>query len=343
MAIVIQKEQINTVHRIHNLIEDKILCSKNKDRETLVSKIDLPTLEIDAAYLLLSFTRSTEIDIVKWKIALNNVILTREFKPHVDVSLNDSYIQSVFVYDVSKILNSTETMLKISCGAKGYVYLDGATLITLLHYKKFNTQIYCEVDPYVFNTDGPLQKIFNVIPSFKINETSLHVGIVAPSNSWLTISTHSNEKKFNLFRGYNVVEVKLGSDPVASINIHGANKNLRYLFSCLTCTYSEFPKIVVDNLQITDSIIRFRIANIGDSKSDRIELLILRHGVPIQKTILKPLEPQEHIDYEINIDNLKQSYSNLTNIVLRILWSKAYKIYEYDVPIKINSENSFIS
>jgi len=32
------------------------------------------------------------------------VILTREFKPHIDISINNKYIQSVFIYDISKIL-----------------------------------------------------------------------------------------------------------------------------------------------------------------------------------------------------------------------------------------------
>ncbi|MEM0371820.1 MAG: hypothetical protein QXG46_05580 [Ignisphaera sp.] len=333
MAIVIQREYSDAVYYVHNFVEDKVLCNNSKDKESIISKITLPTSEIEAAYLILSITRSVNIDVMKWKIALNNVILTREFKPHIEKIMNDSYVQSVFVYDVSKIVNSNEVLLKISCNAKGYIYLDGATLVALLRYKGFHIHIYCKVDPYTLA--NPIQNSFNIAPSFKANEILLNIGVVSPSNSLLNVATYSDERKIKLFKGYNVVEVKLDRNDITAFSITSDNEGLRHIFSCIIFRYSEFPKIVVNDLKIEKSTIKLKLTNVGNSRSDKLELVIIRHGIPIYRASLKSLEPHEQLDYEIDIETLKQMNIKTNGIVLRIVWSKAYQLFEQDIPIKI--------
>ncbi|MEM2606273.1 MAG: hypothetical protein QW101_04405, partial [Ignisphaera sp.] len=333
VAIVIQREHTDTVYYVHNFVEDKVLCNNSKNKESIISKISLPTPEIEAAYLILSITRSVNIDVMKWKIALNNVILTREFKPHIEKTVNEDYTQAVFVYDVSKIVNSNDVLLRILCNAKGYIYLDGATLVALLRYKGFHIHMYCEVDPYTLV--NPVQKPLTIVPSFKANEILLNMGVTSPSNSLLNVATYGGEKKIKLFKGYNVFEVKLDRNDVTAFRIISDNENLRHIFSCTIFRYSEFPKIVVEDLRIEKSAIKFRLTNVGNSRSDKLELLIIRHGIPIYRVSLKSLEPQEHLDYEIGIESIKQANVKTNGVVLRIVWSKAYQLFEQDIPIKI--------
>uniref|UniRef100_A0A7C4H1I6 Uncharacterized protein n=1 Tax=Ignisphaera aggregans TaxID=334771 RepID=A0A7C4H1I6_9CREN len=163
----------------------------------------------------------------------------------------------------------------------------------------------------------------------------MNIGVVSPSNSLLNVTTYSDERKIKLFKGYNVIEVKLDRNDITAFSITSDNEDLRHIFSCIIFRYSEFPKIVVNDLKIEKSAIKLKLTNVGNSRSDKLELLIIRHGIPIYRASLKSLEPHEQLDYEIDIETLKQTNIKTNDIVLRIVWSKAYQLFEQDIPIKI--------
>lgn len=333
MAIVVEKEFVHAVHQIHNLVEDKVLCSSNKEKGVIESKIPLYVSNIVSAYLILAFTRLSNADIVKWKISFNDVILTRELKPHIEFSINNKYIQSVFVYDVSRIVPRNESSIKISCTAKGYVYLDGVTLLTIAQYKGFHTHIKCEVNPYII--DDSISRSYNLTPSFDANEAIIHLGLIATSPSWIEIKTsYGDIKKINLLKGYNVIESKLNKNSLSSIQISSGSPQTRHIFSCAALQYAEYPSITIEDLKIIGSVIKLKLKNVGNSVNDTLELMVLRYGIPIYKVSLPQLKPNEHIDYEIDLNSIvKQGGFKANNIVFRIIWSKAYKLFERDIPL----------
>lgn len=334
MVIIIEKSYMNTVHRVYNLIEDKVLCNYNRDKGVIESRIPLPTSDIVAAYLITVFTRSNNIDIIKWKISFNDVILTREFKPHIETNINDNYTQTLFVYDISKIILKNNASIKIACNAKGYMYIDGVTLLTIIRYNDFNTHLLCEVNPYTI--DGIKEKAYNVSPSFEINEVATHIGLITTVSDWLEIKIDDNIKRLNLPRGYNVVEVATRKSSMNAIQINSSSSKIRHIFSCIELRYVEYPRIIVENIQAEDSIIKFTVKNIGEGIGDSLELILMRYGVPIYRTQLPVLKPNEFLNYEINLNNITTKLTGFrpNNITLRIIWSKAYKLFEYDVPIR---------
>jgi len=333
MPIKIVNEYLDAVYHLYSLAEDKILCNEVKDKSSIESRISLPTADIVSAYLVLAFTRSNNIDILKWKISFNDVILTRELKPHVEKPIDEDHMQTMFVYDISKIIPKNEASIKISCTAKGYINLDSAILLTIMRYKGFHTHIACEIEPHTVNDN--FIKSYNLSPSFTANETYLHLGLVSPTTGTLEIRTDNGViKKFHLLKGHNLIEAYLGNNSLGLIQIQ-SNANVRHLFSCIAVKHTQYPQIIIENLNTQGAIIRFRLRNTGNSSCDSLDLILLRYGIPLRKTSLASLKPGEYLDLEINIgDILKQGVQKINGIVLRIVWSKAHKLFEYDVPIK---------
>lgn len=335
MAVTITNEYMNAVHHLYNLVEDKILCNGSKDRMSIESRVSLPTTDIVAAYLVLVFTRSTNIDVIKWKISFNDVILTRELKPHIEKPINEDYTQSILVYDVSKVMIKNDVSIRIACSAKGYLSLDGATLLAVMRYKGFHTCITCEIDPHTIGDN--IVKYYSLNPSFEANETNLGLGLVASSPSWLEIKTENNfTKRFDILRGYNIVEAIFSKAYSGAIHLH-ANPlhNVRYLFSCIALRYVEYPLITVEDLHVQFPLIKIRLKNIGNSDCDNLNLLILRYGVPLRKMQLTPLKPNTDEEIEINLDSIAKQFGGKTDgINLRIIWSKAHKLFERDIPLK---------
>lgn len=333
MTIRVANEYLNAVHHLYNLAEDKILCNNTRDRGSVESRISLPETSIVSAYLILAFTRLIDINIVKWKISFNDVILTRELKPHIEKPINDNYVQSLFVYDVSKIMFKNEASIKIACSAKGFVSLDGATLLTIAQYKGFHTFIICEIEPYTISDS--VAKQYNLSPSFKVNESHLYLGLIASTLSNIEIKTdHGITRKFNLLKGYNIVEAFLGSTYPGSIQMK-SNTDVRHLFSCITLRYAQYPQVTIENLDIQGSIVRLKLRNTGATSCDSLDLLVLRYGVPLRRTPLTSLKPGEYIDVELNLNEIaKHIVNKLGGITLRITWSKAHKLFESDIPIK---------
>ncbi|MEM1645789.1 MAG: hypothetical protein QXL96_07995 [Ignisphaera sp.] len=335
MAVTITNEHTNAVHHLYNLIEDKVLCNNSKDRASIESKVSLPTTDITAAYLMLVFTRSTKIDVIKWKISFNDVILTRELKPHIEKPINEYYIQSILVYDVSKVMTKNDVSIRIACSAKGHLSLDGATLLAVMRYKGFHTCITCEIDPLTIDDD--ITRYYSLNPSFEANETNLSLGLIASSPSWLEIKTENNFiKRFDVLRGYNVVEAIF--DKAYSGPIHLRTNplhNVRYLFSCIALRYAEYPLITIEELHIQYPWIKIKLKNTGNSACDNLNLLILRYGVPLRRIQLAPLKPNTDEDIEINLDSIaKQFGGKMDGVNLRIIWSKAHKLFEHDIPLK---------
>lgn len=337
MSIVIERTCTDAVYNIYNFVEDKALCDHNRGRTSIESKVSLPTSNIIAAYLLLTFTKGVHTDIMKWKMSINDVILTREFKPHIEKSISDEYVQSAFVYDITKILTGNEVSFRISCNAKGYMYLDGASLLTVMHYKDFNTHIFCQVNPYAMNNVETLS--FNVSSPLEINESAIHLGLVANHTKPLKVEVDNNiVRKVNVSKGYNVIEIAVSRNRINTVKVDSGDTKLRHLFSCLELRQARYPKIVVEGLSISNHAIGLSLKNVGDGASDSLELVVLRYGIPVYRTVLPVLKPGELLTHEVALDSISRSASFKANsITLRIIWTKAYKLFEQDVPIKISS------
>lgn len=331
MPIVIEGSYLNAVSNAYNIIEDKVLCNYGRDKGILESKISLPTSDIKASYLIVALTRSSKIDFTKWKLSFNDVILTREFKPHIENNIDDEYVQTVFVYDVTKVVFGNEVSLRISCNAKGYVYLDGVTLLTIAHYNGFNTQFYCEVNPYSIGNSEI--KFRNLRPDIQSNEFAINLGLIAENHGYVELLVDNDfTKRIELLKGYNLIEVTLKRINVNNIQINSNTTDIRHVFSCTEFRYVMYPKIIVEEASIIDSTIKIKVKNIGESQSDSLEVLVLRYGIPMYRSAMPNPKPYECIEFEVPLDR-KQSTS-LSGLVLRLIWRKAHRVFEYDIPLK---------
>jgi hypothetical protein len=323
------REYPNSTYMINNLVEDQIL---NGIGEGIASRITLPSTDIVQGYLIILLSRDpTYTAFTKWKIALNNIILTREFKPHIDVQINEKLAHSLFIYDITKVINR-DVNLKIGYEGKKPMKIDAATLITIHRYNEFHLGFNCIVK--IMNLNNSSINIPKTPLSFESTEKNLNIGIVSDKNSVLDleiIGSINKKTSYNLFQGFNIIETQLERDlEIDSINIKCSTGSPRHIFTCLFSLYSIYPRIDVKNINILEKDITLTIYNSGDSSADDIEMIFLRYGLQIYRSRIGSLKPGEE-----KLLTIPRNIIKADNVIARIVWHKALRTFSRDLDIKL--------
>ncbi|ADM26937.1 hypothetical protein Igag_0085 [Ignisphaera aggregans DSM 17230] len=328
MEIKFSNEFTDSTYIVTPILESQILSPINNNIVTKISSLNAP---VENAYLILVITRPNNTDIIKWKISIDRVILTREFKPHIDISINNKYIQSVFIYDISKILRN-DSYLKISYEGKNHIRIDTATLLSIYRYKGFHVYLDCIVD--ICKAENIQKSVENLARSFNPNNIRINTGLVAERITELSVSTSNSENitTYKLVPGFNIVELNISPEKIpAIINIGSKDELTRHIFTCTFLSYEQQPRLFINKIDINEDKLLLTISNIGDSLPDKSELVILRYGVPLQKIDIEPIKPGEKSD--ITVDT--KAIGRYKNVVLRLIWYKAFKIYYDEKTIKL--------
>ncbi len=328
MKIRFSNEFTDSTYIITSILEDQILNPINNNN--IVTKIHTPSTSIENAYLILVITRPNDANIIKWKISIDKVILTREFKPQIDVGIGNKYIQSLFVYDISKILKN-DSYLKISYEGKNHIRIDSVTLLSIYKYKGFHIYLDCIVD--ICKAENIQKSVENLAKSFNPNNIKINMGLVSERVTELSISILNSENTiYRLVPGFNIVELNISPDKIpTTINMGSRDELIRHIFTCTFLSYEQQPRLIIDKINIDKDKLLLTISNIGDSLPDKSELVIIRYGTPLQKIDIEPIKPRERV--EITIDF--KAISKYKNVVLRLIWYKAFKAYYNEKAIEL--------
>jgi hypothetical protein len=334
MRIRIDEELDNATFSINNLVEDQVL---HNQKPSVISKVDFGNFKFLKGYLIIAISSRGKINnATKWKIALNGIALTREFKPHLESRISENIYQALFVYDVSKILNTIQplALFKMKYEEKEPITINAVSLITLHQYNESNVKIACvaealSLDNYVLDLSQ------HVLDQKKYKESMLYLGIVSEQGSKLKLnSSDSNLAVHNLGRGFNFIETSLRSAKTDKLILKGEDPLTRHIFHCIAHTTLEYPSITIKQYLITSNnnynYLELVLANESPVDADDCEVIVFKMGIPIQRLSLGPFNAGEGRSIKIPLLNKISG-----RIVVRLVWRKALKTLTRDQIIEL--------
>lgn len=294
--------------------------------EGIISRASLPQIPVVQGYLIIILSRDpTYTNFTKWKISLNNIILTREFKPHIDRPVSEKLAQSLFIYDVTKTLGR-DASLRIGYEGRKPLRVDAALLITIHRYEEFHLgfNLITKIANLSSSIDLP-----RVDLSFEPTERYLDMGIVAERNCSLeleVVGSAIKSMKRELVQGFNMIEVPIESGVDVNLINSKCSSPARHIFTCLFSLYSNYPRIDVENVDLTEEGLSITLRNIGSTAADEVEVVLLRHGVQMYRSRVGSLKAGE-----VKSVSIPRSAVRMNSTAVRVVWYKALKVFSRDI------------
>ncbi len=250
---------------------------------------------------------------ILWKVSLNNITLTREFKPQTMVELEEG-VYAIQVFDVSNITRSFtgKYLLKVSCESSSPVRISAAFLVGSMKYEGMKGYLTADLG------------ILAIKPGevTSLNLASSHEGkkdlvlMVYDSPSRLAsvkvdidgIASNINEKVgvdellINKGCGECLVKVLHNESPITyfpkNFKVYGiARYRAEYLG----------PKIELIRSEVNGSILKCVIKNVGDVVADRVMIVGMGMGEVLFREHLSKIKPGSEVKVirELSSDRVK--------------------------------------
>jgi len=304
-------------------------------RETI--PIDWVAVQPEASLelALLEIGVSTRRADVEWRVKINGVGVTKEFKPIAKAKIGDA-LYTKHVYDVTSILKrvgfAERSRVNITFKREG-----GGDPITIEHVGLL--ALYC-----VDFADTSI-KYFSGALSIEPGESAkLSIGLEG-ENPVLRTTVYMPSKLAHLsirvggVHGFNVANTQGMSEAVfqldklstvTDVEYHHIDRNERYapreigvsnliVFS----TIHDKPEIVFDEITIPEKAsgefkVKLKLSNQGKTAPDKLLLIVMCSGEVLASKQLNPLHPGEGVEVEIPIKRPAGEHT----LVFRAVWRK---------------------
>ncbi len=323
MTLVIKEEQQNSAYTFTSMFEDAVIGGVRG--KSLSARATLPQYPIKKAYLLMALSLTSPFNPMhKWKIVLDEVVLTREYKPFIETSVGNT-IRSLFVYDVTSAIKSFEPMLRVVYDGRNPVRIDVASLITLHDYPNFHT--YIEGYVHIESLARQLSLTYGIPASFTPNEGKIVLAVSAMKNDTVKILDKgtNNSMEYTLSPGINLIEIELGKHSTRTIELTAGSANTIHLFNVLAYSHSIYPRIEVEELRIDDNSLHIVLKNTGQESADDAMVVLLRLGSVIAQQKIGPIKGGEKVELSIPLGGRH------TPSLVRIVWRKATRTFLSDI------------
>ena len=324
--MIIREEQQNSAHVFTSMLEDAVIGGMRG--KSLTSRTVLPQYPVRKAYLLLALSLTTPFNpMYKWKIVLDEVVLTREYKPMIETEIENS-IRSLFVYDVTSAIKGLEPILKIVYDGRNPIRIDIAGLLTIHEYPRFHTYLegYIRIESLVKQPSFT----YGIPSNFTPNEGKVLLAVTAVRRNTLRVLDKSTNNVFNytLSPGINLIEMNLGNPATRTIEISAESAGSVHLFSILAYSHTMYPQIKVEKLHVDGSVVHLVIRNVAEESSDDTMVVLLRLGSVISQHRIGSVKGGESIELSIPI-----SGRHIPSLV-RIVWRKATRTFINDIKLQ---------
>ncbi len=323
MTLVIKEEQQNSAYTFTSMFEDAVIGGMRG--KSISARAALPQHPIRKAYLLLALSLTSPFNPMhKWKIVLDEVVLTREYKPFIEASIGNT-IRSLFVYDVTSAIKSCEPTLRVVYDGRNPVRIDVASLITLHDYPNFHTYIegYVRIESLV----KQLSLTYGIPTSFTPNEGKIFLAVSTMKNDILKILDKGTNSamEYTLSPGINLIEMDLSKHDTRTIEIAASSMHTIHLFSILAYSHTIYPRIEVEELRIDGDSLRLVLKNTSQESADDAMVVLLRLGTVIAQQKVGPIKGEERVEVNIPLSGRH------TPSLVRIVWRKATRTFLNDI------------
>ncbi len=325
MSLVVREEHRDTAFYLASVLEDQSVGGNYGKH--VISKVSLPTYPLVKAYMMVFATLKEPFNpMYRWKIAVDDVALTREFRPTVERSLDDG-IHAAFVYDITSAIKNSEPTVRIVYDGKEPIRIECALMLTIHRYNDFSSYLELYTDPKPVH--GRLSISLGAPQTFEPNERELFLGFACSRPADLTIYGVEGEKIVRrLANGFNLVELKPSSsnieiEPSASVN---------QLFNIYTALYTQYPDLDVVAIAKEGTNVRATIVNKGNVAPDDVMVLLLRFGTRVASMKLDSIAPGESKEISLSIGSSSRAPA-AGPCILRIVWRKGVRNFYKDYRI----------
>ncbi|MFZ8791890.1 MAG: hypothetical protein ACO2OS_06470 [Thermosphaera aggregans] len=282
-------------------------------------------------------------DKIDWKVKVNGVNVTKEFKPLFTVK-TDSSVYSKFVFDVTSILNTEESMSKnwvnVTIKHEGGTGFSLKTLLLLSVYESEDGKTSLEYRSGLARLKpGERFQISNGEA-----EPNSAVKIIYGSTSKDLIPTlHIGEKtvRLNVHNDFEEYEFTRDSNQPVFIQVDETVKSSKakgfLLANVITFNTSLKTPVLVGNVESVrlegrGLVIHLSLKNTGESAPDSVVYTILHKGQAIYTSKdVGRIEPRMVINRRIHV-KIPEGVDEAT---LRIIWRKLTKTWFLDLPIHL--------
>ncbi len=302
-----------------------------------------PPIKVETAdKVLLDLTITTSFNPVniKWKLLFDDFTLTREFKPQVLVEDSGTYY--------SKLLFDLTPIYKYQNRHVLGVQFDGAEPITIEHV---NMIIFYPVEganSSITYLSGALllkpgeEAIVKVPMKTASGKGFIKIVSMVPSRQ-ARIKLYFNNALIGSIEGVLGVEEITSNVEVSeenTVRIHHLPSTTKYypnsfIVSSIIVgkTAMPLPKIVIEETKVIDNKLHIRIANKGLVEPDRLVVLVTHLGNIVYREKLRPVKPNEILDLEIPLKNIRHGEI----LVARIIWGRLSRTEYAEEKIKVPS------
>ena len=294
---------------------------------------------ISLALLDIGLTSRNPPQHIKWRLWFDGFPLAREFKPFtINYIEGEGYFYKV-LFDITPVMKLGKTQHIVS------IYYEGSESLIVNHVNIMAALIADGAENSYSYLSGGLILAPNTSCTLKIPLEALNDGV---GEIKTTIDMPSTLAKVHIrVNGHNILTLNgiIGCDEIIIPNldlkcdnaveiIHEAReqqyypKHVKVSNILLASSKMLRPKIIISSVthDKENNKLIIKLKNIGQVEPDKIILLALSKGIPIARSIIEPIKPEEEKETEVPLGRLPKTEKELT---LRIVWTRLSRtIYE---------------
>jgi hypothetical protein len=302
--------------------------------------LDIPRpLGVVAEHAVLELLVESRERLIDWKIRVNGVSVSKEFKPVVSVKVGEIYLHKL-IYDVKSVLNTPESMNKARVhmtvrheGGGSIILRAVGFIVAYSHFDAYTSMKY--YTGLLLVGEGERYSLSDVC----VDRDSL-VDLVAfsPAPVPIVLSNGFNQRRI-LVKGLANIQLDNSYCGYLEINHEGSDSGGGNPFLVLGVLSKKFSvrKPSLKLASITPMVsgnevnISLRITNEGDAIPDEAMLVVLDKGFVRGVKKIKPPSPGEVVEESIKIPlNLMPE-----GVTLRLVWKKLARTQFEDTSVKL--------
>lgn len=274
---------------------------------------------------------------VDWRLKLNGISVTKEFKPHYSIRYRDRMI-SKFIYDVTSLLNTEDSMgkdwvnltvryeggspIKVRKIQLTTVYEDPCATTSLRYWT--GLLLLGPGDSYSLRASGITGRL-----ELRVSTLSLQ----RPSRLLALVNGVGHELHGSIIDGFeeHVVENISGTGDAEVTLVNKSNDTGQLIASSLIL-YSLVMKKPVLDVEVAGVkqsgdkwSIQLRLSNRGEAQPDSVACTVLYKGSVLASCKLEtPIEPGDMVEKELIIPGVVKAGDSVS---VRVAWSKLSKTW----------------
>jgi hypothetical protein len=299
-------------------------------------------------YALLEIGVVVPSEKVNWRIKVNGISVTKEFKPHA-VSPSGNGLFAKLVYDITSILKTPESLRKRRVNVT--FKTEGMTDILIRQVSLLALYPTDEAKTHISYLSGSVslkpgeKKVFET--RYSGGNGILKAILFVPSKRAMSKIVINGEQVHEIYNIQGIDEINFKLDKLAeknTIEIEHIDIGEKYYPRELNIStlllykqiYKE-PKLEITEYNVPEVIpvaggsISVKIENKGESRPDKTLLVVMLHGNVIARRKLDNPLPGEKLETSIDVKLPEGTH----DLVVRIIWNKLSKMYYMDKRIRV--------